>query len=85
MSLHKQELTLTAEQINSIRQKLSELRHNVNNHLSLLTAAAEILARKPELAQKISQNLIEQPQKIVEEIKSFSDFLEKLLPFEEDK
>ena len=45
MVLPDQPVTLTVEQIRELNQKLSTLRHDVNNNLALVIAAAEIIRR----------------------------------------
>ncbi len=74
----------TPEQVKDLNRKLADLRHNVNNHLAMLVAAAELIRRKPELAPRIADALIEQPRKITEEIKTFSDEFEKVFGITED-
>ncbi|MCL5099059.1 MAG: hypothetical protein M1608_16295 [Candidatus Omnitrophica bacterium] len=77
MGLPLQAVTLTPVQVGELNQKLADMRHNVNNQLSLITAAAEIATRKPDMAQRFLGNLIVQPQRIVEEIRRFSDEFER--------
>lgn len=72
-------VTLSAEQIAQLGTALAQLRHNVNNHLALIVAAAELLRRKPELAARFTESFFEPPQKISQEVKAFSDELERLL------
>jgi len=48
------------------------MRHDINNHLSLIMAATELIRRKPETLERISQTLVEQPGKISEAIIKFS-------------
>jgi hypothetical protein len=73
MATSNDAVTLTREQVEELNRSLSHLRHNVNNHLSLIVAAAELVRRKPDMAVRMMTNLVEQPQKIVEEIRRFSD------------
>ena len=47
MPLPNQPVTLNVEQIGELNRKLSTLRHDVNNGLALVVAAAEIIRRKP--------------------------------------
>lgn len=77
MGLPSQPVTLTVEQIGELNQKLSDMRHNVNNNLALMVAAMEILKRKPETAIKMADNISGQTNKMIDEIKSFSDEFEK--------
>lgn len=73
MGTPKEPVMLTGAQVEELARLLSHLRHNVNNHLSLIVAAIELIKRKPELAPKMMASMNDQPQKIVEEIRKFSD------------
>jgi hypothetical protein len=73
MGLPKNPVTLTPTQMEELGRKLSQLRHNINNHLSLIVAAAELIKRKPEMGPKMMDSLVDQPQKIVDEVRKFSD------------
>jgi len=64
--------TLTPEQIAELNAKLSAMRHNINNNLSLFMAALELLKYKPELRDKMLGTLAEQPPKIIQELTRFS-------------
>jgi hypothetical protein len=77
MGLPTEPVTLTATQIAELNQKLSDMRHNVNNHLALLVAALELIRRKPDLALKMVDNMAIQPDKMNEEIQKFSGHFEK--------
>lgn len=70
-------VTLTPEQIAELNQKLSTMRHDINNNLAMIMAAAELARLKPELADKMIGRLIEQPTKITDQIKQFSVEFEK--------
>ena len=72
-------LSLSPEEIADLRTKLSALRHNVNNHLALIMAAAELMRRKPEMAERLLDNILQQPDRIIQEVRSFSTNLECLL------
>jgi hypothetical protein len=72
-------VTLTPEQIAEISRKLGDLRHNVNNQLSRIVAATELIRRRPESLERYSTSLSEPPQKITDELKSFSQEFEQLL------
>ena len=75
MTKPSQPVTLSAEQIEALAQGLSEMRHEVNNHLSLVAAAAEIMQKKPEAAPKMIATISAQPTKVTQAIKKFaSDF-----------
>jgi hypothetical protein len=79
MSLPKQPVTLNVEQIDELNKKLSTLRHDVNNNLALVTAAVEIIRRKPESAERMLNGLSEKPQKIAAVVAQFSRELENAL------
>jgi hypothetical protein len=79
MPLPSEPVTLTAAQIAELYKKLADLRHNVNNNLSLIVAATEIIRRKPESAEKIWAALSEKPHKIAEIVAQFSRELETSL------
>lgn len=79
MALPINPVTLSVEQINELNQKLSELRHDVNNNLSLIMATVELIRRRPESANRLLGALDEQPRKVVESVSQFSRHLEALL------
>ena len=72
-------IALSAEQIADLNKRLSVMRHNVNNHLSLVVAACELIRRKPELANRMIENIGQQPEKINDEVRQFSEAVETLL------
>jgi hypothetical protein len=79
MDAPKNPVTLTADQVAELRRKLREMRHNVNNGLSLVTAVIEVGQRKPELTPRLLLSLAEHPQKIADEVRNFSNYLEAAL------
>ena len=79
MPLPNQPVTLNVEQIGELNRKLSTLRHDVNNGLALVVAAAEIIRRKPESAERMWTGLVEKPHKIAEAVAQFSRELEAAL------
>lgn len=64
--------TLSADQVNDLNRQLATMRHDINNYLSLIMAATELIRRKPETLDRISHTLVEQPGKISEAIVKFS-------------
>ena len=74
-----QPITLQPETVQDLAQKLANLRHNINNHLSLVIASIELIKRKPEAAARMIDTIAEQPGKITEEVGRFSDGLEAVL------
>lgn len=77
MDLPRQPVTLAVSQIDQLNQQLANLRHDVNNHLSLMLAAAEVIRRKPEAAERMSATFEEQPRKVTAAMQRFSAEFEK--------
>src|SRR5215471_9099850 len=63
MGLPAHAVTFTPEQIVELNNKLSKMRHDINNNLAMLLAAAELVKRKPATAEKMLARILEQPQK----------------------
>src|ERR1041385_2452578 len=78
MGLPSQPVTLTVQQIDELNKKLAKLRHDVNNNLSLMIAAAELVQFKPDMAAQMANTLMEQPQKIGAAMAKFSEDFETL-------
>ena len=72
-------VTLSVEQLEELNKKLCALRHDVNNHLSLVVAAGELIKFNPESAARMCATLAEQPPKISDVINKFSVEFEKTL------
>jgi hypothetical protein len=79
MALPTEPVTLSVEEITELNRKLSTLRHDVNNHLSLIIAAVELVRRKPEGAERMLTMLVEQPQRIAVALTKFSGDVEAAL------
>ena len=84
MPLPNEPVTLSVAEISEIKQMLSTLRHDVNNHLSLMMAAVELIHRKPESAERMWKTLGDQPPKITEAIAQFSQKLELTVHLRKD-
>lgn len=52
------------------------MRHNINNNLALIIAALELVRRKPEMAQRLIDNMAQQPDRIIGEMRKFSEEFE---------
>jgi hypothetical protein len=81
--LHRQRMgqtvspaSLTAEQVRELNDKLSHMRHEINNQLSLLVAAMDLIRFRPEMRDKMMETMAQQPAKIQEEIARFSSDFE---------
>jgi hypothetical protein len=79
MPLPDHPVTLTVSEIEELNRKLSAARHTVNNCLSMVSAAAELLRRKPEMAGRMADAISEQPARIVEELRGFTEEFERAL------
>lgn len=77
MGLPSSPVTLSVAQVDELNQKLSKMRHDINNHLSLMVAAVELIKHNPEAFSRMVGVLTEQPPKISEVIKGFSAEFEK--------
>lgn len=72
-----QPVTLSVEQIDELNHRLSRLRHDVNNNLSLIIAAAEMVRFKPDFVGRMMDTLTQQTPKITDAIAQFSQEFEK--------
>lgn len=77
MGLPAEPVTFSVTQIGDLNQKLSDMRHNVNNNLALMVAALELMRRKPDTCLKMADSMSAQTNKMIEEIKMFSNEFEK--------
>ena len=72
MRMPSQPVQFSVEQIEELNHKLSTLRHDINNQLSLIMAASELIRHKPQMAERMMATLIEQPPKITASMAKFS-------------
>jgi hypothetical protein len=79
MVLPTQPVALSVEQIGELNQKLSTLRHDLNNSLSLIAATAELIRRRPATTEHMWATLHEQPRKITAAMAEFSRDMEAAL------
>jgi len=79
MGLPTKPVSLSAEQIDELNRKLSTMRHDINNNLSLIIAALELIQHKPEVAEKMFATIAQQPAKIGTAMTKFSAEFEKTL------
>jgi len=77
-------LSLSPEEIEKLNRKLSDMRHSVNNHLTLLTTALELIRRKPDSTPRMLESMADQPQKIRDELVQFSEDFERALKINQD-
>ena len=79
MGLPTAPVTLTVAQMEDLNKKLATLRHDVNNHLSLVIAAVELMKFSPDMVARMTATLAEQPAKISEDLTKFAGEFEKTL------
>lgn len=79
MTLPSQPVTLTVEQIEKLNEHLSKLRHDINNNLSLILAATELIKHNPQTLERMTNTLSEQPPKISAALTRFSADFEQVL------
>jgi hypothetical protein len=72
MAMPTEPVTLTPEQLAQLHGELSTLRHDVNNHLSLIMAAVELIRHKPQTAERMIATIAEQPPRIAGSINKFT-------------
>jgi hypothetical protein len=84
MVLPQQPVTLTVEQVAALNQDLANMRHDINNNLSLVMAAVELIRAKPHMTERMTATLVEQPTKISKSMMNFCTQFEKALDIKRD-
>jgi len=84
MGLPQETISLSPEAVADLNQKLSDMRHSVNNHLTLVTTALELIRRKPDSIERMLESMADQPERIRNELTEFSNELEKVLKITHD-
>ena len=79
MASPNQPITLNAQQVEELSRKLSLMRHDINNILSLVTAAVELMRTKPEMTERMIETVLEQPPRIVHSVGQFSGEFQRIL------
>jgi aspartokinase len=79
MRMPSQPVSLNVEEIKELNHKLAILRHDINNNLSLIMAATELMRHKPSTAERMIVTLSEQPRKITASIAKFSSEFERAM------
>jgi len=77
--LPDQPVTLTVAQVAELNQKLSTMRHDINNSLALVLAGGELMRVKPETTPRMLGTLAEQPARINGLVRKFSDDFEAMM------
>lgn len=84
MVLPQQPVTLTVEQVTTLNKELSNMRHDINNQLSLILAAVELIRAKPHMTERMIATLLEQPPRIADTMQKFSREFEKAYGIKRD-
>ena len=79
MGLPNEPVILTVAQLDELNRKLANMRHDINNNLSLIVAAMELIRHKPQMTERMMTTLGEQPAKIGDAITKFSVEFERTL------
>lgn len=84
MGMPPSPVTLKPDQIAVLNEKLAVTRHGINNNLSLIVAAVELIRRKPELTPRMVESISQQPDKIIAQMRGFSAEFEETLGITRD-
>jgi hypothetical protein len=79
MRLPSEPVTLSVEQIRELKDKIADLQHDVNNSVSLMLAAVELIRGRPEKSESMMDSFSRQPRKILEAVTQFSRSLESTI------
>ena len=77
MGVPSKPVTLSVEQLAALNEKLSFLRHDVNNHVGLIMAAMEMIQFKPDTTEKMLASILDQMPRITGSVTKFSDEFER--------
>jgi len=72
MSIPTHPVTLTPQQVEELRQKLAKMRHDINNHLSLISFAVEILRTKSDMVERMAGTISDQSPKIQADLAEYT-------------
>ena len=72
-------VTLTPQEIIDLVKQYADVRHEINNSLSLIAAASELIRITPENTPKMLGTLSEQPLRISASMQRFTQVLEQKL------
>lgn len=79
MGVPGQAVSLSVEQVEELNRSLSNMRHDINNTLSLVMAAVELIRQKPHMTPQMLTTLLEQPAKITRAMAGFSAEFERTM------
>lgn len=78
MGLPTEPVTLSVAQLEELNRKLANMRHDINNHLSLIVAAMELIRHKPQMTERMMTTMGEQPAKIGDALGKFTSEFERI-------
>ena len=70
---------LHSEQVKHLDKQLADCRHNVNNSLSMIISALELLQFKPDTAERMIETAMAQTRKITQQLETYSAEFERTL------
>ena len=79
MSTPADTVILTRQQVEALNKHLATMRHDVNNSLSLVVAASELIKFNPASAERMANTLAEHPPKIGDLLAKFTAAFEETL------
>jgi hypothetical protein len=77
MGLPTQVITFDPDQVAELHRMLSDVRHSINNHLTLISTAVELIRRDPTGAARLAHTMADRPELIRNEIMRFSAAFEE--------
>jgi hypothetical protein len=72
-----QTITFDPDQVAALNRMLSDARHGINNHLTLISTAIELIRRDPSAAARLVQTMADRPELIRDEMTRFSSAFEE--------
>jgi hypothetical protein len=72
MGLPSETVSFLPDEVVELERSLSDARHGINNHLTLISTAIELIRRDPSAAERLAHTMADRPQLIREELMRFS-------------
>ncbi|MEO7297357.1 MAG: hypothetical protein ABI042_02130 [Verrucomicrobiota bacterium] len=83
MPIPNNPVTLTPQQVDELYKKLAKMRHDINNHLSLIGFAVEILRTKTDMVERMIGTISDQSPKIQADLAKYTAEFEQALGMQE--
>jgi hypothetical protein len=77
MRMPEHPVSLSPAEIEELNHKLSHMRHDINNYLTLMVAAAELIRRDPGSLEKRVTTILDQVPRATTTLAQFSAEFEK--------